>query len=139
LSWQRFFFSRETGTGKPEVVTSQVRPEVLSGVEPLATPPVVQSVVSSQTELKITLPRESEKVVLPEGKTLRLLAEDLFGDREFWVYIYLENRDRIPNPNKVPSGMELILPDKSAHSINAADPYSVAKAKSLGDEVLKEL
>ena len=89
------------------------------------------------TTLPKNLPKkEVEKIILPEGKTLRLLALDLFGDREFWVYIYLENRDKIPNPNRVPSGTELLLPDKSAYSIDAADPRSVAKAKSLGDEVL---
>ncbi|NLX65626.1 MAG: hypothetical protein GXZ19_02460 [Bacteroidales bacterium] len=111
-------------------------------VEYLATSPVTPFVIQpdtpSQTELEIAIPRELKKAPLPEGKTLRLLAEDIFGDREFWVYIYLENRDRISNPNRVPSGIELVLPDKSAYSINAADPYSVAKAKSLGDEVLKE-
>jgi hypothetical protein len=65
-----------------------------------------------------------------------LLALDLWGNREFWVYIYLTNKDKIPNPNKVPSGTILVLPDISVYSINAADPHSVAKAKSLGNELL---
>ncbi len=78
------------------------------------------------------------KVVLSEGKTLRLLALDLLGDREFWVYIYLANKDKILNPNKIPSGITLVLPDKSAYFIDASDPHSVAKAKSLGKEILKE-
>lgn len=101
-------------------------------------PSIVEPAVSPQVTPVTALPgKEPEKTVLPEGKTLRLLALDLFGDREFWVYIYLENRDRILNPNKVPSGMELVLPDRLTYSIDAADPQSVAKAKSLANEVLE--
>lgn len=82
--------------------------------------------------------KEAEKIILPKGKTLRLLAQDIFGNREFWVYIYFANRDKIPDPNRVPSDTELLLPDKSTYSIDAEDPQSVAKAKSLGDEVLRK-
>lgn len=81
--------------------------------------------------------KERKKVTLEQGKTLRLLAEEHFGDRGFWVYIYLENMDKISNPNSVPSGTVLVLPDKTTYSFDAADPQSVAKAKVLGNEVLK--
>ena len=90
---------------------------------------------SSQTG-QVILPSQKEKIVLAEGKTLRLLAENLFGNREFWVYIYLENKDKIPNPNKVSSGTELVLPDKDTYFIDASDPQSVAKAKSLGEKMM---
>lgn len=106
----------------PDTGTSMVEPLISPAIEPIGVLPS----------------KEPEKTILPEGKTLRLLAQDIFGDREFWVYIYLENRDKIPNPNRVPSGTELLLPDKSVYSIDAADPQSVAKAKSLGDEILGE-
>ncbi len=109
----------------------------VSEEEPDTISPMVKPAMSPALEPIVTLPtKEPEKTILPEGKTLRLLAEDLFGHREFWVYIYLENKDRIDNPNKVPSGIELLLPDKSIYSMNAEDPQSVAKAKSLGEEIL---
>lgn len=79
-----------------------------------------------------------KKAILNEGQTLRLLALDQFGNKEFWVYIYLENRERISNPNRVPQGTELILPDTSQYSIDAEDAISVEKAKLLGKEVLKK-
>lgn len=134
MSWHHFFFSKGIRTGKAEVVTSQVDSVSFSEKEPI----VAQSAIPSQRGAVAVLPQEQEmeKITLPEGKTLRLLALDIFGDREFWVYIYLENKDKIPNPNKVPAGTVLVLPDRSVYSINAADPHSVAKAKSLGNEVL---
>lgn len=79
---------------------------------------------------------EAKKVRLADGKTLRLLAQDLFGDREFWVYIYLENKSRIINPNRVPAGTELVVPDRIKYGINAADPVSVATAKNQGNKIL---
>ncbi|MBK5195727.1 MAG: hypothetical protein JJE08_06810 [Proteiniphilum sp.] len=75
-------------------------------------------------------------IVLEQGQTLRLLALELFGNREFWVYIYLENKNSIQNPNIVPIGTELIIPDPSHYNINASDPLAVGKAKELGEKVL---
>jgi hypothetical protein len=105
--------------------------DTVLSVEGTAILPVIEAV-------DISPQKKPEKAILPAGKTLRLLAEDIFGNREFWVYIYLENKDKIHNPNKVSSGMELLLPDKVVYSIDAADPQSVAKAKSLGDAILEK-
>jgi hypothetical protein len=91
---------------------------------------------SSQTPSQ--LPKEPEKIQLPADKTLRLIALEKFGNREFWVYIYYKNKKKIKNPNIVPVGIELIIPDKSEYGIDASNPQSVAKAKALGDMELKK-
>jgi hypothetical protein len=77
------------------------------------------------------------KVMLSAGKTLRQLALEHFGSKEFWVYIYLENRDRINNPNVVPANILLTLPLASKYDLNASNPSAVTKAKQLGDEVIR--
>lgn len=82
-------------------------------------------------------PREVKKVRLEQGKTLRLLALDLFGSREFWVYIYLENQDQIPNPNQVPTGLELVIPHKEKYDIDVNNPSSISKAKEMGTKILR--
>jgi hypothetical protein len=78
------------------------------------------------------------KVMLSAGKTLRQLALEHFGSKEFWVYIYLENRDRISNPNIVPADIQLTLPLASKYDLNASDPSAIAKAKKLGEEVIRK-
>jgi hypothetical protein len=98
---------------------------------------VPQTDTTSASEQIFKLPKtEEEKIIIEEGKTLRLVAEDKFGSREFWIYIYLENQNKIKNPNIVPVGLELFVPDASEYGINAADPQSIAKAKALGEEML---
>ena len=81
--------------------------------------------------------KEIETVQLGKGETLRILAERLFGNREFWVYIYLENRNIIADPNRVPAGIRLLLPDTRQYGIDAADPASVHRAKQQGDSLFQ--
>jgi hypothetical protein len=99
-------------------------------------PPQTEEIGLAEPEpVPSRLPRE--RIKLEKGKTLRMLAEDYFGHREFWVYIYLENKEHISNPNSIPHGTELLLPLPSAHDMNPTDPASIAKAKLLSDEILK--
>ena len=79
-----------------------------------------------------------KKLLLPKGSTLRMVAEDVYGNREFWVYIYLENKQFLKNPNVIDQGTELTLPDPSQYDIDPNNTQSVAKAKLLGDEILKK-
>ena len=77
-------------------------------------------------------------VSMSPGKTLRLIALDELGSRDFWVYIYLKNKDKIKNPDVVPVGIELTLPNKNDFDLDASNPESVSKAKKLGDEEMKK-
>lgn len=80
-------------------------------------------------------PRKTAKI--SPGITLRLIALNKLGSKEFWVYIYLINKDKIENPNVVPIGLILDLPHQSEYPLDANNPEDVAKAKQLGDEIMK--
>lgn len=82
--------------------------------------------------------KKPEVVTLTMGKTLRLIALEKYGHREFWVYIYLENKSKIANPNNVPVGVKLTIPLKDKYSINASDPSSIRKAVAIGNEVMSK-
>ena len=130
--WPEAEAPNETGS---HVLVSKVttNPERPSGTQPGK---MNDTILRQDVKNNGSLP-EIRKVRLASGKTLRLLAQDLFGDREFWVYIYLENKSQINNPNSVPAGTELIVPDRIKYGINAADSGSVAKAKSQGNKILQ--
>lgn len=78
-----------------------------------------------------------QTVKMSPGRTLRLIALDKFGDREFWIYIYMKNKDKLKNPNVVPVGLILELPSKDEFDMDANNPNDVFKAKELGDQVMK--
>lgn len=90
------------------------------------------------TEVAVAPTEPLETIQMVVGKTLRLIALDKYGNREFWVYIYLKNKDKIKNPDVVPVGVELVMPNMVEYDINPNSPESVAKAKKLGDEEMKK-
>ncbi|MDL2241341.1 HU family DNA-binding protein [Bacteroidales bacterium OttesenSCG-928-L03] len=68
---------------------------------------------------------------LQSGETLRIVAEKEFGSRDFWIYIYLKNQDKIKNPNNVSVGISLVIPDKAEFGgIDANDPESLKRARN---------
>ena len=127
------FFFKAMRTGK--MTTANKNEQAL---ETLHEVPSARADRENQPQQDISPPIAQEKVVLEKGKTLRLLSLDLFGSKEFWVYIYLENRDKIHNPNTVPIGAELLVPDRTVYSIDATDTEAIAKARSLAEEILKK-
>jgi nucleoid DNA-binding protein len=81
-----------------------------------------QSAVSSQqvveptqnSELKTQNPelrtQNSELRTVTEGKCLFQLAREIYGNPYLWVLIYRENRDKIPDPDMLITGNELVIP-----------------------------
>ena len=87
------------------------------------------------TEIINTQPRKTAK--MSPGRTLRLIALDKLGDKEFWIYIYMINKEIIENPNVIPIGLVLELPHQNEYPMDANNTEDIAKAKKLGDETLK--
>ena len=87
------------------------------------------------TEIINTQPRKTAK--MSPGRTLRLIALDKLGDKEFWIYIYMINKEKIENPNVIPIGLVLELPHQNEYPMDANNTEDIAKAKKLGDETLK--
>ena len=83
----------------------------------------------------------SEKTVteiMKPGIFLTTLSLKHFGHKTFWVYIYQENKANIANPNSVPVGTKLIIPEKSKYNIDSNNRESVEKAKALATKILSE-
>lgn len=62
--------------------------------------------------------------------TLSSLARKYYGASEFWVYIYLENKSKIPNPDRVKPGTVVVIPDAAKYGIDKNDPKSIQRAKN---------
>ena len=103
------------------------------------TPSSESAVVADSVETKRADVQPPKMVKMSPGRSLRLIALDKLGDREFWVYIYMKNKDKIQNPDVIPIGLELELPNMDEYPMDASNPDDVAKAKTLGDGVMKGL
>lgn len=77
-----------------------------------------------------------DKVTLEEGERLTLLALKYYGKKVFWVYIFEANKQKYPDPNNIPEGARLFIPDPKTYDINKADSASVGRARKLEGEIL---
>ncbi|MBP5561067.1 MAG: HU family DNA-binding protein [Muribaculaceae bacterium] len=57
------------------------------------------------------------------------IAKRHYGHEVFWVYIYLENKDKLNDYMKVPTGTVLVIPPAEKYGIDASDPASIKKAQ----------
>ncbi len=71
------------------------------------------------------------------ARFLTTMARQYYGDYHFWVYIYLYNKDIIKDPDLIPSGTSVKIPDASVYGIDAGSPQSIAKAQALIDSLQK--
>lgn len=94
---------------------------------------------TAETATSVVEP-EAEPVVetIRSGVFLTTLARKYFGHKTFWVYIYEENKKVIKNPNQVPIGTRVVIPEASKYHIDAKDRRSVEEAKALAVKILSQ-
>jgi len=79
-----------------------------------------------------------DMVVIQTGDRLTLISLKYYGHKIFWVYLYLANKESIPNPNSVAIGTQIHIPVPETYNIDANDEQSIRKAAALQTEILKE-
>jgi nucleoid DNA-binding protein len=100
--------------------------------------------VKTQIDTIKTQISKIESIVIPDkertvqkGERLTLIALDEYGHKSFWVYLYLENKDRIKNPNNVPAGLKIKIPPAEKYGINTNDSEAIIKAEALAKEIIR--
>ena len=74
---------------------------------------------------------EEVYITIKKGDRLADYARELYGNKKFWIYIYLANEEKISNPDNVPIGTTLRVPRPEEYNIDAQDPEALARADSL--------
>lgn len=71
------------------------------------------------------------------NRYLTTMARQYFGEMNFWVYIYEENKDHLTNPDKIKPGTPIRIPDAKKYNINANDSASIERAKLKAIEIYR--
>lgn len=121
-----YYFPSEPSAGDESQPTLPL-PENNSGESLVSTP----ETTSPADDVDVTKlpPVATER--MGKGSRLTLLALKYYGNKDFWVYIYEENKTRISNPNRIPVGFDLSIPDARKYGIDANDELSLQKAQNL--------
>lgn len=72
------------------------------------------------------------------GYLIHDMSKKYYGTKEFWVYIYEENKSKIGNPNKMQPGDVLVIPEPEKYGINASSSESLKKARNKAGEILSK-
>lgn len=73
------------------------------------------------------------------GTNLYRMSRKHYGSDKFWVYIYEENKAKYPNPNTIPVGAVLHIPQLGKYGAKADDPASIAAAKKKQGKIFNHL
>lgn len=66
--------------------------------------------------------------IITQNNNLNSLAQKHYGNRVYWVYIFLDNQDKIKNPNSVIVGTKLRIPPKAQYDVSDKDEEANIKA-----------
>jgi len=67
------------------------------------------------------------------GNRLTIISKRYYGSKDFWVYIFEANKERISNPDNIAVGTLIRIPKLDKRLIDTANPRCLEKAKELHD------
>jgi len=71
------------------------------------------------------------------GSRLTIMSKRYYGHKDFWVYIYEANKDRISNPDDIAIGTLIRIPKLDSRLIDITNPRCLQKTKELHDIYIK--
>ena len=121
------------------VPVSEPATEIATPRQEPATRPATTATTSPQTTTATTSTNNiMARVRIEPGQRLTLIAEQYYGNKVFWVYIYEHNKDQIGgNPNILRTGMEILVPARALYGIDANNAASIDKATDIQRRILE--
>ena len=134
----------ETDTTTTEVAQTAVEtvtdPPVSTTTQDTAPPTTTTAPVTTVSPTPTTTATGNNvlaRVTMESGQRLTLISEKYYGLKVFWVYIYEYNKEKIgSNPDRIPVGMEILVPTKEMYDIDATSTASVERATALQRRIM---
>ena len=124
-----FVFGREERTQGP------VATPPASTTAPIEETPTIDTIapIDSVTPPADTTaqPEILTTVTLGNGDYLARYARRYLGRSEYWIYIYLANKEQIKDPDNIPLGTEIKIPSPQSVGITGNEEVDLAEAKRL--------
>ena len=124
-----FVFGREERTQSP-VATPP--PSTTAPIETVPTIDTIAPIDSVAPPADTTAQQEIlTTVTLGSGDYLARYARRYLGRSEYWIYIYLANKEQIKDPDNIPLGTEIKIPSPQSVGITGNQEADLATAKRL--------
>jgi len=122
-------------SAKKPVTTSKPTTTTAKPTTTTATTPKPATTTSTKTTTTKTVVRPAQ-ITVKAGDRLTQLAETYYGHKVFWVYIYLENKAKIDDPNQVAAGTNLVLPKPHPTLMDPKNPEAIKRAEGIQERIL---
>ena len=120
--------------GKQEMPSSRTTPPP-STMIPVEAYPTIDTVapIDSVAPVADTTAQQEilTTVILGNGDYLARYAHRYLGRSEYWIYIYLANKEQIKDPDNIPLGTEIKIPSPQSVGITGNQEADLATAKRL--------
>ncbi len=120
--------------GKQEMPNSRTTPPP-STMIPVEAPPTIDTVATIDSVAPVAdttaQPEILTTVTLGNGDYLARYARRYLGRSEYWIYIYLANKEQIKDPDNIPLGTEIKIPSPQSVGITGNEEADLAEAKRL--------
>lgn len=118
------------------------QPEVTTQTEtsgmPVDTIPPGDSGETSTDEQpeKVSSPQTPVTDTVKSNRFLTTMAQEHYGKKKFWVYIYKENEAKLDDPDKIAPQTVVIIPPAEKYGIKPGDRASEDEAERMAQEIL---
>lgn len=128
-------------TSKPKPKPTPVAMKVVIPKETNEYDSITQHQPVDSTQLLFDNPRVFNDFFASErmkaGTRLTIISKRYYGSKDFWVYIYEANKERISNPDHIAIGTLIRIPKLDPRLIDVTNPRCLEKAKQLHDIYVK--
>ncbi len=117
---------QEDSINNPEEQTNiEIKPEIIEKQPEI----IVEK--TNQNADRYTIVDGVRKRKIAEGERLTIISLQEYGSKDFWVYLYEENKSTIKNPENIVVGTSIIIPPASKYGIDKNNPESINKAREM--------
>jgi hypothetical protein len=121
--------SDDYGEVTSEETLSEPEPESASEPEPEPAP-VAEKPAAVAAPVAVTTTD-----TISATRYLTTMARKHYGQMEYWVYIYMENADKLGHPDRLEAGTVVVIPPASKYGLIPGDKAKLSEASSLAIDI----
>lgn len=136
-----FIIGLAIGWSVPTFITNSGTPEEIILHDTIYIEKTVKQEVAKDSAKVENPVAQQQKVVTDTVRANRFLtqmARKYYGNPEFWAYIYIENQDKLKNPNTIAPGTVVVIPPAEKYGIDSKSKESVNTATRKCQEILNK-
>lgn len=142
---QRPVIEQEDEQAGIESLMTELLPDSITPASTEETPTATEDTIQKEAPKAAEAPQEPAQATnvtitdtIRRGYLIPDMAKKFFGSKDYWVYIYEENKSKIGNPNNTQPGQVLVIPTAEKYGISPDNAESLKKARAKATEILRK-